>query len=156
VSEVAGPALTPELLAALAQRDLPARAGRALALVTVDPQGRPHPMLCSHLELRALDAGRLRVVVGAGSRTAAQLAPGRPATLILAEAGTVAYVKCRATGARSFGALLRVELAVEEVRLDRAGAEEGGGRITEGLRFAPGTPLDGPWARAVMEALAAD
>jgi flavin reductase (DIM6/NTAB) family NADH-FMN oxidoreductase RutF len=149
-------ALTPGLVERFSQRDLPARAGQAMALVTVDAAGRPHPMLVSYLEVRALDARTLRVVVGAASGSAANLAARGAATLIVADAGLVAYVKCRAAvPPRVAGTLARFELRVEDVKLDAASAEEGGAQVTHGIGFAPPTPLDGDWAGAVMELLGA-
>ncbi|MGH7310549.1 MAG: hypothetical protein ACREK6_17850, partial [Candidatus Rokuibacteriota bacterium] len=54
-----GPALPPELAERLSQRDLASRLGLALPFITVDGEGRPHPMLLSYLELRAYDPGTL-------------------------------------------------------------------------------------------------
>ena len=56
MSRAIGRALTPELVDRLSQRDLAHRLGAAMPLVTLDAEGRPHPMLVSYLELRAYDA----------------------------------------------------------------------------------------------------
>ena len=65
-----GGALTPALVERFSQRDLARRLGTALPFVTVDPDGRPHPMLLSYLELRAYDTG----TVGLGpSRVSRQI-----------------------------------------------------------------------------------
>ena len=157
MSRSVGPALPPGVLTALAQRDLPARAGWALPVITVDAQGRPHSMLCSYLELRAMDARTVRLVVAAGSGSAENLAARRAATLVVAEADAVAYVKCVvAGGPRLIGGLARFDLAVQDVLLDAADPVEGAARVTGGIRFAPPTALDGDWARAVLEALGAE
>ena len=48
--------LSPALVERLSQRELDRRLGVGLPLVTLDAEGRPHPMLVSYLELRAYDA----------------------------------------------------------------------------------------------------
>ena len=153
-----GRALTPALLARLSQRDLADRLGIALPLVTVDADGRPHPMLVSYLELRAYDAGTIGLVIHAGSTSAVNLTRRDVATLAIVEADLVAYVKLR----RVDGPWPVVEdprlvyflLAVEELREDTATAEEAGARIIAGPRYAPAPALDSAWARVTLAALA--
>jgi hypothetical protein len=150
--------LTPALLARLSQRDLADRLGIAIPLVTVDADGRPHPMLVSYLELRAYDAGTIGLVIHAGSTSTANLASRDVATLAIVEADLVAYVKLR----RVDGPLPVVEdprlvyflLAVEELREDTATADEEGARIVAGPRYAPAPALDSVWARVTLAALA--
>ena len=157
MSRSMGNALPADVLAALAQGDLPARAGWALPVITLDAQGRAHPMLCSYLEVRAVDVRTVRLVVAAGSGSAENLAARRGVTLVVTEAETVAYVKCGvAAGPRVIGGLARFDLVVEDVLLDAADPREGASRVTAGMRFAPATTLDGEWARAVLEALGAE
>ena len=152
-----GPALPPELLSALSQADLPSRLGRALPLITIDPEGRPHPMLCSYLELLALDAGMLRVVIGAGSGSARNLEARRVVTLLIVEPERTVYVKCRATGAPvTEGVLARFTLRIEVVLEDTTAEWEGGVRITGGITYAPAPALDTPEARATHRLLHAD
>jgi hypothetical protein len=152
-----GPALPPELLSALSQADLPSRLGRALPFVTVDAEGRPHPMLCSYLELLAVDAGTIRVVIGAGSGSAKNLEARRVATLLIIDPERTVYVKCRATGAPATeGVLARFTLRVEAVLEDAAAEWEGGVRITGGITYAPAPALDTPEARATHRLLRAD
>jgi Pyridoxamine 5'-phosphate oxidase len=151
-----GPALPPELLSALSQADLPSRLGRALPLITIDPEGRPHPMLCSYLELLAVDAGTIRVVIGAGSGSARNLEARRAATLLLVEPERTVYVKCRAAGAPvTEGVLARFTLRVETVLEDTAAEWEGGVRITGGITYAPAPALDTPEAQATRRLLRA-
>ena len=153
-----GRALTPALLARLSQRDLGDRLGIALPLVTVDADGRPHPMLVSYLELRAYDAATIGLVIHAGSTSTVNLATRDVATLAIVEADVVAYVKLR----RVDGPWPVVEdprlvyflLAVEELREDTATAEEAGARIIAGPRYAPAPALDSAWARVTLAALA--
>ena len=158
MSRVVGPTLTPLLHDRLSQRDLPGRLGAALPLVTKDAEGRPHPMMVSYLELRAYDASSIGLVIHARSDSAENLTARDVATLIVAEADVVAYVKVR----RLDGPLAVVEdprlayflLAVEEVREDRASPEEADARIVAGLRFAPVVSLDSAWARVTLAAVA--
>src|ERR1041384_7455074 len=113
-------ALTPALLRRLSQEDVASRLGVALPLVTVDGDGRPHPMMISYLELRAYDATTAGLVIHASSDSARNLAERNLATLVIVEPDVVAYLKLR----RIDGPLPVVEdarlayflLAVEEVR----------------------------------------
>lgn len=143
----------------LSQRDLGARLGVALPLVTVDADGRPHPMVVSYLEVKAYDAATVGLVIHAGTGSARNLTARDVATLAIIEPDLVAYVKLR----RLDGPLPVAEderlayflLAVEEVREDAAGEEEAGARIVTGPRYAPVPPLDSPWARVTLAAVAA-
>ena len=154
MSRSLGPALTPALQARLSQAELPARLGRAVPLMTVDAAGRPHPMLCSYLELLAVDARTIRVAIAAGGGSARNLAERRAATLVLIEPGLVVYVKCRAAGPPlALGALARFDLAVEDVLEDVATGWEEGIGITSGIAYAPLPDLDAPEAQAVLAAL---
>lgn len=155
-----GPALPPALVERFAQRDLARRLGVALPLVSVDPDGRPHPMLLSYLELRAYDAGTVGLVIGARSRSARNLAERQKGTLLVVEPDLTVYVKLAAVdGPLPVEAPAGLELgyfllAVEEVLEDAAADWEGGMRITGALRYAPAPRLDEPWARATLAALA--
>ena len=153
-----GRALTPALLARLSQRDLGDRLGIALPLVTVDADGRPHPMLVSYLELRAYDAGTIGLVIHAGSTSAVNLTRRDVATLAIVEADLVAYVKLRRVDGplpvTDDPRLVYFLLAVEELREDTATAEEACARIVAGPRYAPARALDSAWARATLAALA--
>ena len=99
MSRSLGASLPEDLRHALSQSDLAARVGRGLPFLTVDSDGRPHPMLCTYVEILADSAEKLRVVVGATSGSARNLAERRVATLLIVEPERVVYVKCRATGA---------------------------------------------------------
>jgi hypothetical protein len=156
-----GPALTPALVERFAQRDLPARLGLVLPFVTVDAEGRPHPMLLSYLEVRAYDPGTVGLVIGARSRSARNLVERATGTLLVVEPDTIVYVKLRAVdgpfpvegvGELGLGYFL---LAVEDVLEDAAADWEGGMRIVDAARYAPAPRLEEPWARATLAALAA-
>jgi len=149
-----GKALTPVLVDRFSQRDLARRLGTALSFVTVDPDGRPHPMLLSYLELRAYDAGTVGLVIGPRTRERGT------GTLLAIEPDVTVYVKMRAvdgplpvagTGEYELGYFL---LAVEEVLEDAPADWEGGMRITSAVRYAPAPTLDETWARATLAALA--
>ena len=155
-----GKALTPDLIGRFSQRDLARRLGTALSFVTVDPDGRPHPMLLSYLELRAYDAGTVGLVIGARTRSARNLGERGTGTLLAIEPDVTVYVKMRAvdgplpvagTGEYELGYFL---LAVEEVLEDAPADWEGGMRITSALRYTPAPTLDETWARATLAALA--
>jgi hypothetical protein len=156
-----GPALPPELAERLSQRDLAARLGLALPFITVDGEGRPHPMLLSYLELRAYDPGTLGLVILATSHSARNLRERHVGTLLVVEAATVSYVKTRALdgplavpGGEALG-LGYFLLAVEDVLEDAAAEWEGGMTITSGIQYRPVPSLHEPWARATLAALAA-
>jgi len=155
-----GRALSPALADRFSQRDLAGRLGAALPFVTVDPDGRPHPMLLSYLEIRAYDTRTVGLVIGASTRSARNLTERGTATLLAIEADLTVYVKLRAVdgplpvpgaGEHGLGYFL---LEVDEVLEDAAAEWEGGMRITSGIRYAPAPSLDEPWARATLAALA--
>jgi hypothetical protein len=170
VSKLVGRALTTDLLARLSQRDLARYLGAALPLVTLDADGRPHPMLISYLEIRAYDAGSVGLVIQAGSDSARNLGARNVATLVIVDANIVAYVKLKrldgplavaeshltATGRQGSedARLAYFMFAVEEVREDTATEEEAGARIVAGPRYAPAPALDSAWARIMLAALA--
>src|SRR6266481_10100163 len=91
-----GRALTQDLVDRFSQRDIARRLGAGLPFVTVDPDGRPHPMLLSYLELRAYDTRTVGLVIGARSRSAQNLAERRAGTLLVIEPDATVYVKLRA------------------------------------------------------------
>src|SRR5215470_6756472 len=74
-----------QLVRRLSQQDLPSLLGRALPLLTVDDQGRPHPMLCSYLELLAVGPDVIRLAISARSSARRNLEARGAATLIVAE-----------------------------------------------------------------------
>lgn len=151
------PRLPADLLARLSQAELAAHLGKAIPLITLDAEGRPHPMLLSYLEVRAHDPRTIRIVIGARSRSARNLAERRVATLLLVEPEQTVYVKVRArTGPvplEDLPACGLFVLGVEDVLEDAPAEWEGGLRISGGLRYAPAPSLDEPRARATLKAL---
>ncbi len=151
MSRSLGSRLPDDLVARLSQTDLAPLLGRAIPIITVDAEGRPHAMLCSYLELRAVDAGTIRMAIGADSRSAANLAARGTATLLLIELGRAVYVKCRAAGGSiARGALRRFDLSVEDVTEDGPAPWEEGVRIVSGIGYAPVAPMDAPEVREVL------
>ena len=155
-----GRSLSQALVERFAQRDLARRLGAALPFVTIDAQGRPHPMLLSYLEIRAYDTRTVGLVIGARTRSARNLTERGTGTLLAIETDVTVYVKLRiidgplpVPGAGEYG-LGYFLLEVDEVLDDAAAEWEGGMRITSGIRYAPAPTLDEPWARATLAALA--
>src|SRR5262245_15207195 len=152
--------LTPELVERLAQRDVRGRLGVVLPFVTLDAEGRPHPMVLSYLEIRAYDARTLGLVIQAASGSASNLVQRGVGTLLVVEPDAVAYVKTRlldgpfpVAGGEEAG-LGYFLLEVEEVLEDSATDWEAGMRITGSAQYAPAPTLEEPWARATLDALA--
>jgi hypothetical protein len=143
------------------QRDLSRHLGPVLPFVTLDGEGRPHPMLVSYLEVKAYDSGTMGLVIQASSGSARNLAERGPGTLIVVEPDMVVYVKTRCVdgpldvaGGEALG-LGYFLLAVEEVLEDAAADWEAGMRITQAAAYAPVPDLDAAWAQATLAALAA-
>ncbi len=160
MSRSLGRTLTPELVERFSQRDLARHLGAALPFVTVDADGRPHPMLLSYLELRADDPTMVRLVILARSGSGRNLVERHTGTLLVIEPDTTVYVKMRAIdgplpveGGGEWGLGCFV-MEVEEVLEDAAADWEAGMRITQGVRYAPLPTLDEPWAKATLAALA--
>jgi hypothetical protein len=138
----------------LSQRDLPRLLGRALPLLTLDDRARPHPMLCSYLELLAVSPAIIRLAIAARSSARRNLEARAAATLVIAEPDLTVYVKCRAAAPPlTKGELVRFELTVDDFLEDAAADYEEGARIIGGLTYAPVPTLDSEWARAVLAVL---
>ena len=149
-----GAALPARMVARFSQSDFRPLLGRALPLITLDTEGRPHPMLCSYLELLAVSPTLLRLAIAARSGSARNLQERGAATLLVIEPEHTIYVKCRASGAPLLvGELARFELSVEEVSEDSAAEWEAGAGITSGLIYAPAPDLGSAEARAILAAL---
>jgi flavin reductase (DIM6/NTAB) family NADH-FMN oxidoreductase RutF len=145
-----------ELIGRLSQGDLGARLGVGIPVITVDAEARPHPMMCSYLEMLADSPETLRLVIGGRSRSARNLAERRVATVLIVEPELTVYIKARvARGPVAFGELARFDLRVEDVLEDRPAAWEAGLGITGGITYAPVPDLESDWARATLAALRA-
>ena len=143
-----------DLVAALSQSSLRRRLRRVLPLVTLDDRMRPHPMLCSYLEILAVNATTIRVAIARQGRSARNLAARKVATLMVVEPERIVYVKCRAAGAPlTVGGLTRFVLKVQGVEIDAADPSEGPVRITSGITYGPPPSLDDPRVRLTLDAL---
>jgi hypothetical protein len=111
-------------------------------------------MLCSYLEVLAVDPATIRVAIAAAGRSARNLEERQAATLIVVDPERTVYVKCRATGVPlTVGALKRFVLQVEEVLEDAADPSEGPVRITSGITYGPAPSLDDARVRFTLDAL---
>jgi hypothetical protein len=160
MTRTVGPALSPALVERLSQQDLGRRLGVALPFVTVDSEGRAHPMLLSYLEVRAYDTRTLGLVIQTASGSARNLVERGAGTLMLVDPESVVYVKTRlldgplpVDGGEPFG-LGYFLLEVEQVLEDASADWEGSTRITGTIRYEPAPTLAEPWVRATVTALA--
>jgi len=152
--------LSPALVDRFSQREVAQRLGLVLPFVTVDPAGRPHPMLLSYLEIRAYDSRTLGLVIQERSGSSRNLAARGAGTLLVIEPDATVYVKTRIVdgpldvpGGVEFGLgyfLLQVEDVLEDAPTDW----EVGMGITAAAQYRPVPTLDEPWARATLGALA--
>jgi hypothetical protein len=157
MSRSLGRALPPELVELLSQHDLTPLLGRVLPLITLGPDGHPHPMLCTYLELLALDPKNLRLAINLRSRSASNLQSRRVATFLLVDSERIVYLKCRAGAPpRVFNGLARFDITVEDVLEDTPEEAEGSVRITSGISYAPPHRLESRWAKEVLAALRAE
>jgi len=152
--------LSPQLVDRLSQRELTKRLGVVLPFITVDAEGRPHPMLLSYLEVRAYDARTLGLIIQERSGSARNLAQRGVGTLLVVEPEATLYVKTRLVdgpqnvpGGAEFG-LGYFLLEVEDVLEDAPTDWEAGMGITVAAQYRPLPTLDEPWARATLGALA--
>lgn len=114
-------------------------------------------MLCSYVEVLAVDPSTIRLAIAATGSSARNLAERQAATLIVVEPERTVYVKCRATGGPlTLGVLTRFTLRVEDVLEDAADPSEGPVRITSGITYGPVPSLDDPRVRSTLDALRRD
>ena len=157
MSRSIGPDLPLDLFHSLSQVDLSHHLGQVLPLVTADPDGFPHPMLLSYLEVRAIDPRTIRIVIGARSRSSRNLLDRQVASLLIIEPDRTVYVKAKATdgpypveGLPDFGLFV---LAVGDVLEDAPQEWESGVGIAAGPIYAPIPSLDDPRIRATLDGL---
>jgi len=157
MSRSLGRFLPRDLLELLSQKDLTRLLGRVLPMITLGPDGHPHPMLCTYLEVLALDPKNLRVAIGLRSRSASNLQSRRVATFLLVDPERIVYLKCRAGAPpRVFSGLARFDITVEDVLEDTPEEAEGSVRITSGINYSPPHRLESRWAKEVLAALRAE
>ncbi|MGH7848284.1 MAG: pyridoxamine 5'-phosphate oxidase family protein [Candidatus Binatia bacterium] len=135
MSSFLGNELTAELFERLSGRDVGAKAGKAILLVTVDDNNWPHPAMLSYHEVVAKSRGRIDLAVGKTSTTARNLRVMGKITFILTDAGMNYYIK---------GLALEIHPSMEQVpfmSLFRVNVDqlledqEPGAAITSGITF---------------------
>lgn len=140
MSHVLGSELPDPLVTRLSGAEFTRHDRLVIPIVTVDSEGRPHPALLSYSEVVARGARALRLAIAADSRSADNLRRNGAVTVIVIDAGLVAYVKGtarerrRSMRASSWNA--EFEVAVEEVLLDAADPRrEGESFVCSGIAF---------------------
>ena len=157
MSRSLGRALPNDLLHLLSQHDLPPLLGRVIPLLTIGPDGHPHPMLCTYLELLAVDPKTVRLAISMRSRSASNLQSRRVATFLFVEPERIVYLKGRAgPPPRVFSGLARFDITVEDVLEDTPEEAEGRVRLTSGITYSPPPRLESRWAKEVLVALRAE
>ena len=144
MSKPLGERLPAEVRRALDGRDLEGKIGPAYLLVSTDEDGTPRPCMLSAGEVLALDEGRIRVALWAGSRTSGNLRRGAPTLFYYLAPGAAVYVKGlpRPLG-EPRGGLERFEISVGVVERD----EHEGMPLSQGPAFR----LDGPEPASILE-----
>jgi hypothetical protein len=131
-----------------------ALADRAIVICTVDEHGWPHPAMLGSLEVAARDTRNIRFALHAGSRSARNLQANGIASLVLADADGVYYLKgdvlLLAASLRTLPGHAKFNLRVDSVLEDRAPGAEAA-RVVSGIRVE--RPLDAGAARAVLAEL---
>ena len=150
--------LTDDLYQSLSGADIATRADEAIVICTVDGEGWPHPAVLSYFEVAAMDRGTLRLAVYTNSRTCANLRERRHATLILASAGLVCYVRGIATELTpamreaAYNAMMAVR--IDQVVFDEAPQDlEPGVAVTSGITYSRRTPAALARAHAILAEL---
>ncbi len=145
MSRALGSSLPEELWGLLCARELPARLGKGILVITTDAAGWPHPALLSYGEVVAVDRHRLRLALDQATRTAENLRRDRKLTLCFIEAGVAYYVKAAAMAREQAligePGLAGFEARVEAVLADEARADrEPGVVVTGGISYATSRP----------------
>ena len=112
--------IPPDLLEEFDGEHLEEGIGRAFILATTDEDGTPRPCMLSVGEILVVDDRRVRVLLWAGTHTAANLDRGSRALLCYVGPGTVFYMRGspRRIGSRDEKPFARFEVAVESVQSD--------------------------------------
>jgi hypothetical protein len=135
MSIVLGNQLTPALLERLNGRDIVAKTGKAIILITMDENNWPHPAMLSYYEVVAKGPECIDLAVGKTSTTARNLRQRGKITFVLTDYGMNYYVKGDALELRDslgevpFMSLFRIH--VEQLLED----QEPDATITGGVTF---------------------
>jgi hypothetical protein len=163
MSRTVGSDLPAPLLERLRGRDLEARLGIGVCILTIDEAGWPHPAMLSYGELVALDSRRVRLAVCRASGTAENLRRRGRITFCFVEAAMAYYVKATVGPTQApmtgFPDLARFEAKIETVLADEPRADsEAGAAVVDGIRFSLGRPTEAvlrDW-RTVLDGLRRD
>ena len=147
--------LTDDLYERLSGADVVTRADEAIVICTVDAEGWPHPAVLSYFEVAAVDQRTLHLAVYTNSRTCANLRERGRATLIIAGAGLVCYVRGVAveltSRMREASYNAKMQLRIDQVVFDEAPQDlEPGVGVTSGITYSPRTPEALARARAIL------
>lgn len=93
MSQIVGKELTEELFDRLKGEDISSKMGKAIALVTVDDHGWPHPAMLSYYEVVAKDRSKIDLAIGKTSTTAKNLRRTGKITLVITDSGVNYYLK---------------------------------------------------------------
>lgn len=146
-----GDTLPDELRGLLAGGELADREGKAFTVVTVDPEGWPHPALLSYSEVVALGVRGLALATYRGSRTSDNMRRTGKLTLCLVDAGMAYYVKGEVREVENpmagFPELARFAMTVRAVLVDQSRDDvEPGARLTGGITFEVARDREGALA----------
>jgi len=150
--------LTDDLHQRLSAARIDAHADEAIVICTVDAEGWPHPAVLSYFEVVAVNQHTLHIAVYTSSRTCANLRERGKATVIIAGAGLVCYVRgvvAELTPAmREAPYNAKMALRIEQVIFDEAPQDlEPGVGVTSGITYSPRTPQALARARAILSEL---
>lgn len=150
--------LTDDLYQRLSGGDIGPHADEAIVICTVDAAGWPHPAVLSYFEVAAVDQHTLHVAVYTNSRTCANLRERGKATLIMAGAGLVCYVRGVAVeltpAMREAAYNAKMQLRIDQVVFDEAPQDlEPGVGVTGGITYSPRTPEALARAQAILAEL---
>jgi hypothetical protein len=150
--------LTDDLYQRLSGAGIDAHAGEAIVICTVDAEGWPHPAVLSYFEVAAVDQRTLHIAVYTNSRTCANLRERGKATIIIAGAGLVCYVRGIAAeltpAMREAPYNARMQLRIDQVVFDEAPQDlEPGVSVTSGITYSPRTPEALARAHAILAEL---
>jgi hypothetical protein len=159
LSKLIGAELPDDLYERLSGRRPEAYAGKAILLVTVDAEGRPHPSMLSHYEVVARDRRNVGLAVYGATTTAENLRRRGKATLLIIDERLACYVKGAAEetcgGLRSSQHNAGFNLRIEQVLADAANEEyEAGAYVAGGVTYhSPDPAAEAEQGRAVLEEL---
>lgn len=159
MAKVISSELTPDLCHRLGGEDLEASAEKVIVMVTVDPQGWPHPAMLGYGEIVATDSRNVRLATYTSSRTTANMRLNGKLTLIIVDVRAAYYIKGTVeelvTQMRGAPFNAKLNLRVEQVLADEADPQvEAGAYVARGIAVVdPNRGASLARARAVLAEL---